>query len=227
VLACLEGFTPSLSSQRRTWLPLNSAMVVTAPLPTAIWDEIGWQQAELLGDGAHAYMYAQRTADGRVALGGRGVPYRFGSRTDRQGQTQRQTIAQLTEVLRSFFPALSEVPVEHAWCGVLGVPRDWSPAVSVDSSTGLGMAGGYVGSGVATSNLSGRTLRDLVLGTDSELTALPWVGKRARRWEPEPLRWLGARLIYALYRAADEREAITGASRTHPLARLADTIAGR
>jgi glycine/D-amino acid oxidase-like deaminating enzyme len=226
VLSCLEGFTASLRGQRRTWLPLNSAIVVTAPLPAAAWDEIGWAGEELLGDMAHAYLYAQRTADGRIALGGRGVPYRFGSRTDRLGQTQRATIAQLSELLRTCFPATRGVPVEHAWCGVLGVPRDWSPTVRLDRATGLGIAGGYVGNGVSTTNLAGRTLADLVLGRDSELTRLPWVGHPARRWEPEPLRWIGANLVYALYRAADRRESASSSPRTSVLAKAAGRLAG-
>jgi glycine/D-amino acid oxidase-like deaminating enzyme len=227
VVSCLEGFTAGLRGQRRTWLPLNSAMIATAPLPEEIWSQIGWEGAELLGDSANAYVYLQRTADGRIALGGRGVPYRFGSRTDHNGQTQEWTINQLTAILRELFPAAARVPIEHAWCGVLGVPRDWSPTVRLDRESGIGIAGGYVGHGVATTNLAGRTLRDLILAEETELTALPWVGRTTRRWEPEPLRWLGAHLVYALYRAADRREAATGIARTHPAARFASALAGR
>jgi len=54
-------------------------------------------------------------------------------------------------------------------------------------------AGGYVGEGVAPSNLAARTLADLITGTDSERVDLPWVGVHHRRWEPEPFRWLGVR----------------------------------
>jgi glycine/D-amino acid oxidase-like deaminating enzyme len=227
VITCLEGFTAGLRGQRRTWLPLNSAMVVTAPLPVSVWSSIGWEGSELLGDSANAYVYAQRTADGRIALGGRGVPYRFGSRTDRGGVTQVRTVRQLVAMLHELFPAAASVPVEHAWCGVLGVPRDWSPMVRFDPVSGLGTAGGYVGHGVATTNLAGRTLRDLILGDSTALTSLPWVGRDARRWEPEPLRWLGARVVYTLYRYADRREAATGSPRTHPAARFASALAGR
>lgn len=226
VLICLEGFTASLRGHRRDWVPLNSAIVATEPLPDEVWEQIGWQGCELLGDNAHAYMYAQRTADGRIAFGGRGVPYRFGSRTDVDGRTQRKTIAQLVALLREFFPAASSAAIDHAWCGVLGVPRDWTPAVRLDRATGIGMAGGYVGSGVSTTNLAGRTLRDLVLGEESELTALPWVGHTSRRWEPEPLRFVGAHLVYGLYRAADRREA-AGLPRTSRLATVATWLSGR
>jgi glycine/D-amino acid oxidase-like deaminating enzyme len=227
VLTCLEGFTASLAGHRRQWLPLNSAMVVTAPLPEATWKRIGWEAPALLGDQAHAYIYAQRTADGRIAFGGRGVPYRFGSRTDDRGRTQAATVRQLTDLLHAFFPAAAGAAIDHAWCGVLGVPRDWSPTVRLDRATGLGIAGGYVGNGVSTANLAGRTLADLVLGEDSELTRLPWVGRTARRWEPEPLRWLGAQLVYGLYRSADRRESAREDPRPSRLARVADVVSGR
>lgn len=176
---------------------------------------------------AHAYMYAQRTADDRIAIGGRGVPYRYGSRTDNDGRTQPSTIAALTHLLESFFPVLTGVEITHAWSGVLGVPRDWCATVTLDATTGLGWAGGYVGSGVATSNLAARTLRDLVLGDTTDLTALPWVNHRVRRWEPEPFRWLGVQALYAAYREADRRESTTHTPTTAPLARLADRISGR
>ncbi|HEU4701256.1 MAG TPA: FAD-binding oxidoreductase [Conexibacter sp.] len=225
VLRCLEGFTAGLRGERRTLLPLTSAMLVTQPLPDDAWAAIGWERAELLGDAAHAFLYAQRTADGRIALGGRGT-YRYGSRSDRRGRVERRTVAWLAARLRELFPAAADAAIDHAWCGVIGVARDWTAAVHFDPRSGLGDAGAYVGYGVGSANLAGRTLRDLVLGQESELTRLPWVGHSTRRWEPEPLRWLGATGIAALYRAADRREA-AGSARTSRLARAADLIAGR
>jgi glycine/D-amino acid oxidase-like deaminating enzyme len=227
VLNCLEGFMARLPGERRARLPLNSAMIVTAPLSPAAWEQIGWQGEELLGDCAHAYIYAQRTADGRIAFGGRGVPYRMGSRIDHDGRTQAWTIRSLIRALHEHFPATATVPIEHAWCGVLGVARDWFPSVAFDPRTGLGAAGGYVGNGVGTAHLAGRTLCELALGSDGELTRLAWVNHRARNWEPEPFRWTGVQLVYALYRLADQRELGRGMSRTSGFARLADAIAGR
>ena len=207
ILRATEGYTAGLPGARREWLPLNSAQIVTPPLPAEVWDRIGWQRAEILGDFANAYCYCQRTADGRIAVGGRGVPYRFGSRTDTDGAPDPATIRRLAAVLARHFPAAAPFGIDHAWCGVLGVPRDWCATVGFDPATGLGWAGGYVGVGVSTSNLAGRTLADLALGRQSDLTDLPWVNRRPRRWEPEPLRWLGVRGMYALLRAADRREA--------------------
>ncbi len=226
VLRCLEGFTAALAGHRRDWLPMNSALIATEALSAAQWREIGWSGEELLGDEAHAYCYAQRTADGRIALGGRGIPYRFGSRTDVEGRTQEWTVESLRATLTSLFPSLAGIGIDHAWCGVLGVPRDWSASVSYDPATGLGHAGGYVGSGLTATHLAGRTLRDLVLGHDTDLTRLAWTNHRVRRWEPEPLRWAGVHALYRLYRAADRRED-AGLGRTSRIARTAHRVAGR
>lgn len=207
VLRCTEGYTAALPGLRRALLPMNSHMVVTEPLSDAAWAQIGWDGCETLSDEAHAYMYAQRTADGRIALGGRGIPYRFASTVDHLGQTDASTAAALSGVLRRLFPAAADVPVAHAWCGVLGVPRDWCASVTYSAASGTGWAGGYTGHGVAAANLAGRTLADLVAGETSALTALPWVGHHSRAWEPEPARWTGVHGLYALYRLADRLEA--------------------
>ncbi len=225
IVRATEGFTANLRGEHRTWLPMNSSMIVTEPLSAGVWERIGWARGEALGDYAHVYMYAQRTADDRIAFGGRGVPYRYGSRVDTDGVTQARTIAGLTALLREFFPAAADARIDHAWAGVLGVPRDWTATVGFDHASGLGWAGGYVGTGVAASNLAGRTLADLLLRRDSDLTRLPWVGRRVRRWEPEPVRWLGVQAIYAAYHAADRQEA-SGRSATAPVAHLADLISG-
>ncbi|MBD8043266.1 FAD-dependent oxidoreductase [Arthrobacter sp. Sa2BUA2] len=226
ILRATEGFTANLRGHHREWLPMNSSMIATEPLPDSVWDDIGWSSMDTVGDMAHAYMYAQRTGDGRIALGGRGVPYRFGSRTDSDGATQPETIAKLTALLRDMFPAAAAARIDHAWAGVLGVPRDWKATVGLDPETGLGWAGGYVGTGVAATNLAARTLRDLILDPESELTRMPWVNRKVRRWEPEPLRWLGVKSMYAAYYAADRAEN-RGRATTSPIAKAADLVSGR
>ena len=82
--------------------------------------------------------------------------------------------------------------------------------MGLDRATGLGWAGGYVGKGVATTNLAGRTLADFILGADSDLARLPWVNHRSPRWEAEPLRWLGINAGIQATNWADRREARTG-----------------
>ena len=142
VLRATEGFTARLPGQRRTLLPMNSSMIVTEPLDDDAWREIGWAGYETIGDSAHVYTYAQRTADGRIAIGGRGVPYRFASGVDHRGVTQPAAVDTLGQVLRALFPAAARARIDHAWCGVLGVPRDWCATVTAESGIRAGLGRG-------------------------------------------------------------------------------------
>ena len=217
-------FTAGISGNEQLWLPLSSAQIITEPLPQSLWDEIGWQGHELLGDAAHAYCYAQRTREGRITMGGRGVPYRYGSQTDVRGQTQQATIESLHAILTRLLPQTKELRIDHAWCGVLGVPRDWCTTAGLDLETGIGWAGGYVGLGVSSSNLSGRTLRDLILRRDTELTRR--LGHRqVGKWEPS--RCAGSASTRCISSTASPMSARKPASGTRRnLAAIADRITG-
>lgn len=225
IVRATEAYTANLPGLRRVLAPVNSAMIATEPLPAAAWQEIGWDACETMLDGRRLYTYLQRTADGRIALGGRGVPYLYGSQTAREEAPPADTIEGLRRRLLDLFGPAADVGVAGAWQGVLGVSRTWRPAVGIDPTRGLAWAGGYAGDGVAASNLAARTLRDLLLGADTELTRLPWVGPPERSWEPEPLRYAGIHAVHKLLRAADRAERRTG--KPSRLGDVAVTISGR
>ncbi len=225
IVRATEAYTAALDGQRRVMLPLYSSVIATEPLGPAVWSELGWEEADTLADGRRRYVYIQRTADDRIVIGGRGAPYRYGSRTEAEQPPPSEVAIALRARLVELFPSLAGVRVDGAWHGVLGVPRQWAPAVGIDRSTGLAWGGGYVGEGVAAANLAGRTLADLILERDSELTTLPWVGSMGRRWLPEPLRFAAVRGVYAMMGAADRRERQTG--RDSMVGHAAHLISGR
>lgn len=210
VVRATEGYTAQLPNLRRAVTPVYSLMIATEPLPESTWAEIGLAQRETFSDYRHLIIYGQRTADGRLAFGGRGAPYHFGSRIKPGFDGNRRVFEALGATLVELFPMLRDVAITHRWGGPLGIARDWRASVGLDRSTGLAWAGGYVGDGVSTTNLAGRTLTDLVLGRESPLVELPWVGHRSRRWEPEPLRWLGANAGLHAMTWADAAEARRG-----------------
>ncbi|MET8280209.1 FAD-binding oxidoreductase [Micromonospora sp. NPDC005174] len=207
VVRATEGYTPILPGLRRAVAPVYSLMVATEPLPEQTWKRIGLADRETFSDHRHVIIYGQRTADGRLAFGGRGAPYHFGSRISPGQDREPRVFAALRRTLGELFPVLGpDVPVAYTWGGPLGVARDWTASVGFDRDRGLAWAGGYVGDGVGASNLAGRTLADLIRGERSELTALPWVGHRSPRWEPEPMRWLAMNAALRLMTSADTRE---------------------
>lgn len=210
VVRATEGYTSQLPGLRRAVAPLYSLMIATDPLPESFWAEAGLAQRETFSDFRHLIIYGQRTIDGRLAFGGRGAPYHFGSKIRPGFDHDMRVFAELRRVLADIFPQLDPVPVAASWGGPLGVPRDWCASVGLDVSTGMAWAGGYVGDGVATTNLAGRTLSDLIRGEQSDLVTLPWVNHRSPRWEPEPLRWIGVNAGLRAMTAADPAEEKTG-----------------
>ncbi len=225
IVRATEGYTAQLPGLRRDIAPVYSLIVATAPLPDPVWDEIGLRDRETFTDHRHLIIYGQRSADGRMVFGGRGAPYHLGSRIRPGYDRVPRVFAALERTLHQLFPVLRGAEITHRWGGPLGITRDWHASVGLDRSTGLAWAGGYVGDGVSTTNLAGRTLADLITGTDSELTRLPWVGHRSRRWEPEPLRWLGANAGLRAMTWADAAE--SRRNRPSRMAGLVNSLLGR
>ncbi len=201
VLSCVEGFSFHLTQQRRYILPVQSLIVATEPLSDDLWQDIGLRDMETFSDASRLVTYGQRSADNRLIFGSRGA-YQFGGKPKSQFDDCRPVFASITKVLGELLPQLATTRISHCWGGTLGIPRRGCPHAVFDSTAGIGTAGGYVGEGVGASNLMGRTLADLVLGNDSELTRMPWSHRSSletslRRWEPEPLRWLGYQGVLA------------------------------
>jgi glycine/D-amino acid oxidase-like deaminating enzyme len=224
-----EAYTATFEGQRRAVAPVYSSMVGSVPLTDEQWARVGLHDRPTFHDARHVVVYGQRTADGRLAFGGRGAPYHFGSRIDPSFDRHEGVRRKLVATVRELFPAVADVEFPFHWGGPLGVPRDWRWTARVDRRRGIAVAGGYVGDGVATTNLAGRTLADLILRRDTDLVRLPWVGHHSRRWEPEPLRWLGINLARVAAARADRAEARTGTLARREAAwwsRLLDTLTG-
>jgi glycine/D-amino acid oxidase-like deaminating enzyme len=209
VIRATEGYTDSIAGERRRIMPLYSMVTATEPLPQEIWQQIGLKERETFGDSRRVVIYGQRTLDDRLVLGGR-AGYYFASKRRATIPANDPKVVRVKELVTTLFPMLAGFRITHGWGGLMGVPRHWRPCVQWDNKTRTGWAGGYVGEGVAASNLAGRVMADLVTGRTSPLTELPWVNDEGRRWEREPMRWVGAKAIEAFGDRADRAEFTSG-----------------
>jgi glycine/D-amino acid oxidase-like deaminating enzyme len=205
-----EAYLTRLRRLHRSLIPVWSLIVLTEPLPDQVWEQIGWAAHELVGSPRNTVVYLSRTTDGRLLFGGRGAPYRFGSPIRDEYDRHEATHAMLRDLARDWFPPLRDVRFTHAWGGPLGMPRDWHPTIAFDRRSGIATARGYVGHGVSTANLAGRTLAELLTQQTTERTQLPLVGHRSPSWEPEPFRWLGVRYVQSAMGRLDQQAERTG-----------------
>jgi len=217
VIQATEAYTRDLKGKKLDFLPVYSRMIATEPLSDDLMAEIGLADRPTLNDGRYIVIYGQRTDDNRIAFGGQGnPPYLFGSKIDSKIEGNEPSHEVVWRALIDLLPQLKDVAITHRWGGTLAIPRNWLPGLRYEKANGFGILGGYVGEGVAAANLAGRTMADLVLESETDIVSLPWVGVKARRWEPEPLRWIGVRASRRLMGSTDISE--TRTDRTGKLA---------
>lgn len=224
VVLATEGYTATFPATRRRILPLYALMIATEPLPASFWAATKIERGQTFTDYRHLIVFGQRTADDRIAFGGRGARYHWGSAIRPEYDRVPRVFEHLRRALVELFPAAADAAITHSWGGPAGVPRDWHASVAFDPTTRIARAGGYVGDGLSTTNLAGRTLADLLTGRESELTRLPWVGHESPNWEPEPLRFVGATLGMLGISLADAEERLT--RRSSLIARLMGPLVG-
>ncbi len=123
VVLATEAYTGQLPGRRRSLLPIYSMMIASAPLSDEHWAHIGLTDRPTFTVASHVVVYGQRTVDGRLAFGGRGAPYHFGSRVDDRFDTDPGVRGALVGAVTDLFPVLRDVEFPYHWGGPLAAPR--------------------------------------------------------------------------------------------------------
>lgn len=183
---------PSFGRRLVTW---SSYMILTEPIPDRL-ELLGWTGGEGVTDGRFTLHYLRTTADGRIALGGGGGRAGFGGRIGPAFTDDLVSVQRAAAGLGRLFPSLHDVRIEDAWGGPIDITADHLPVFATVPGRPIHYAHGYSGNGVAPAVLGGRILAALALGrADDPSVALPLVGAVPRAFPPEPVRYLGARLV--------------------------------
>jgi glycine/D-amino acid oxidase-like deaminating enzyme len=205
VVLATNGWTHRVPGLERRSLPLYTYVVVTEPLSDAQWQAIGWEGRQGIEDERNYVHYYRPTADGRILWGGTDAVHELGGpivpRRDRHERIRRR----LEREFLATFPQLGRVRFTHHWGGPLSVTSRFAPELGSLHGGRLHYAFGYSGHGVAPAHTAGRVLRDLVLGRESDDTALCFVASGAPPLPPEPVAWLGAELSRQLLQRQDRR----------------------
>jgi Glycine/D-amino acid oxidases (deaminating) len=221
VVAC-EAYRTTLPGHRRSLLPMSSMIVLSEPLTSSQWADIGWHGGESVSSQVHTKNYLTRTCDGRILYGSRGASYLFGSAMPENAIRDEPVFEWMRGCVREWWPQLADLSFTHAWGGYLGVPRDWLPTVNFDKTSRVATLYGYTGRGVSTSALCAKLLSGLIGGWATGLESLPVHRPRAPRWEVEPFRWMGVRYVQNAFARIDEAES---AQRKRPFdARFAEYL---
>ena len=172
----------------------GSAVVLTEPVPELL-EQLGWTGGEAVTDGRMFLHYFRTTPDGRVLMGSGSGRLEPGGRVGAGVLDDVAAQTRAHEGLRALLPTLADVRIEASWSGPIDVSADRLPSFGTVPETRIHYGAGYSGNGVGPSWLGGQILAALALGTQDEWSSLPLVERRARRLPPEPLRYLGGRVV--------------------------------
>jgi glycine/D-amino acid oxidase-like deaminating enzyme len=200
-------------------LAWGSYMVVTEPIPDRL-AELGWTGGELLSDSRFTISYFRTTRDGRIAFGAGVGAAGFDGRIDGTFTHDRSAAARVVANFRHLFPMLDDVRLDDAWGGPIDITADRFPEIGSRHGGRVHYAHGFAGNGTGPSRLAGRILAALVDRPSDPLARLAVVGRTQRPFPPEPMRYVGARIIReALIRRDDALDA--GRQPSWPLRALA------
>ncbi|MBB2925032.1 FAD-binding oxidoreductase [Cellulomonas cellasea] len=199
------AWTPAVAPADRTVAAAAVDLLATEPLTGAARRDVGLTRGQGLADAAHDRFEVRPTADGRLVVA---LPAR---RTRaRTGTLAAGDVKRLRRRLVDVLPGATGARVTHAWRAPLAVTRDGMPRVGLDRDTGLGWAVGFGRDGLAAANVAGRTLADLVTGSVTELSRLPWVDHGGAGPARPTLLPTALALATRVGRVADALEARTG-----------------
>jgi glycine/D-amino acid oxidase-like deaminating enzyme len=172
-------------------------VIATEAVPERLADA-GIRPGVCISDGRRLVNYYHATADGRMVFGKGGGTLAYKNRItagfDHPGGREPQIRSQL---LRTY-PALWDVPIAEAWSGPIDYSLSGLPFfVRLRESPSILVCAGFSGDGVGPSRLAGEILAEIVAdggdaGLPQALRTVP-----TRPMPPEPLRYMGGRLVRA------------------------------
>jgi glycine/D-amino acid oxidase-like deaminating enzyme len=198
---------------------VSSQVIATAPAPD-ILEQIGWTDGASICDAQHHVLYYQRTRAGHVIFGrGTGaIAYedRIDARFNRGSDAGADNVREMYRV----YPQLRDVPILHDWSGPIDCTAEHLPVFDhLKDHSNIFYVMGFNGTGIAQAPVAGHIMASLVLGRDDTWSRCGLVGiARRRRLPPEPLRYLGARLVRRAIRRKNDLEILD--QRPDPITRF-------
>jgi glycine/D-amino acid oxidase-like deaminating enzyme len=206
VVLAVNAWAAGWRPLHRSVLAWSSYMVRTEPIPDHL-AQLGWDGGESIVDARFSVHYLRTTRDGRIAFGAGGGRPGYGGRIGRSFTDDISAARRAAYGFRLFFPHLADVRLTDAWGGPIDVSPTHLPQFGTLRGERVHYGHGYSGNGVGPSHLGGRILAALALGSDEPITRLPIVGRARRQFPPEPLRYVGARVLReAMIRREDAEE---------------------
>jgi putative aminophosphonate oxidoreductase len=206
VLAINAWMASTFPQFERTIAVVSSDMVITERCPELLRQSGLVDGVSVLDSRTFVYYY-RSTVEGRIMLGKGGNTFSWGGRIAPVFDQRSPYEAELTEALRSFFPALRDTPITASWNG----PSDRSVTGfpffgKLDGAPHIYYGFGYSGNGVGPSYMGGQILSSMLLEQDNAWTRSPLTKGPLGHFPPEPIRYVGSIVVRNAIRRKERAE---------------------
>jgi putative aminophosphonate oxidoreductase len=195
VVLATNAWAASLRELHTRLVVITSDIILTEEAPERL-AEIGWTGYEAISDSQVMIHYYRRTPQGRVMFGKGGWGIALAGRLPASFDRHEGRARDVEANFRRIYPNLAGVRVEYDWCGPIDRSYHGLPIFGrLGGHDHLIYGVGWSGNGVGPSLLGGRILASLALAERDEWSTSPFVGERAGRFPPDPLRYTGAHVV--------------------------------
>ena len=206
VVLASNAWAAAVPELARSFVCATSSVVSTPPIPARL-AEIGWTGGESITDSQSTVLYYRTTADGRIVFGKGGGQLAFTGEPPTWVFDHADGIEAAAKEFRRVYPMLADVPIERGWSGPIDRSLDGLPMLgTLPRAPHIAYGIGWSGNGVGPSRVGGRILAGLALEHADQWTQNGLVGRRLRTFPPEPLRFVGGRLLRAALARADQAD---------------------
>jgi gamma-glutamylputrescine oxidase len=165
VILAADAFTGKLAPQVAPYIAhVESFIVATAPLPP---DANVLPNDAAVADTRHVLDYYRKSADNRLLFAGR----------ESYWNVPKDIAALVRPRMLRVFPQLSDIAIEYAWSGTVGITRTRMPHFG-RLGPRVFFGHGYSGHGVALTMVGGKALAEAALGNSERFDVLARVPPR-------------------------------------------------
>jgi len=191
---------------RSALVPISSDVVATEPVPELL-ERIGWTNGESVSNSRLMVDYYRTTSDGRIVFGRGGGALAFRGRFDHHWNADRNRARAVVAALHRLIPEARAVRITHFWGGAVDRSTDGLPFVCRDPrGAPIFHVAGFSGNGVSAAPLMARVVASRALGIDDRWSGSGLAAGIPGSFPPEPIRYLGGRLVRHAVRRKEERE---------------------
>ncbi|AIY02007.1 FAD-dependent oxidoreductase [Arthrobacter sp. PAMC 25486] len=214
-VALATNVFPSLLKRHHLFtIPVYDYSVMSEPLTEEQYESLGWKDEQGLADLNNRFHYYRMTRDAngavRILFGGYDAEYFYGGKVKPEYDQNPETFRTLVAHFYFTFPQLQGLKFTHAWGGAIDSCSRFFSFFDSSHNGRVAYTAGFTGLGVGATRFAANVLLDLLSGQTTQRTELEMVKKKPIPFPPEPVAWVGVKMMTSELARADRNQGKRG-----------------